>query len=111
MRMTREKIGVAVCMGWNRRLLLLLLFGFQVITLEAQEREPGDLFEQPEEVNQYQHWLDLKAADQGFADRSLEIGRTGAFLEFLGQGSTVFRAGPVDAIDLYSSEIFQNSAN
>ena len=111
MLMIREKIAVAVCIGWNRRLLLLLLFGFQFITLEAQERGPGDLFEQSEEVNQYQHWLDLKVADQGFADRSLEIGRTGAFLEFLGQGSTVFRAGPVDAIDLYSSEIFQNSAN
>ena len=108
---SKEMTVSAVRVDWNKRSLLLLLFGFQFLTLEAQEREPGDLFEQSSEVEQYQHWLDLMAADQGFADRSIEIGRTGAFLEFLGQGSTVFRAGPVDAIDLYSSEIYQNSAN
>jgi hypothetical protein len=50
------------------------------------------------------------SADQSFADLSAEIGRTGAFLEFLGEGSTVFRDGPVDALDLYSSENFQSNA-
>jgi hypothetical protein len=51
------------------------------------------------------------AADQGFANLSVEIGRTGAFLEFLGQGSTVFRDGPVDALELYRSETFQDNVN
>ncbi len=87
------------------RLFLLVLVGFSLCVAQAQE-EGGEL-----EVSQYQHWLDLMAADQSFADRSSEIGRTGAFLEFLGQGSTVFRDGPVDALGLYSSESFQNSAN
>ncbi len=79
---------------------LLLLFGVcQFAILQAQE------------VSQYQHWLDLMAADQSFADRSAEIGRTGAFLEFLGQGSTVFRNGPIDALSLYTSESFQSNAS
>ena len=89
----------------RRKLALLLLVSCCLGTAQAQE-ESGEL-----EVSQYQHWLDLMAADQSFADRSAEIGRTGAFLEFLGQGSTVFRDGPVDALELYSSESFQNSAN
>ncbi|PCI75650.1 MAG: hypothetical protein COB20_12330 [SAR86 cluster bacterium] len=104
-----ERIEVVGCVAWNKRLILLLLLGFQFITLEAQERESVEASDQ--EVSQYQHWLDLMAADQSFADRSAEIGRTGAFLEFLGQGSTVFRDGPVDALGLYSSETFQNSAS
>ncbi|MBT3529632.1 MAG: hypothetical protein HOF74_05350 [Gammaproteobacteria bacterium] len=65
-----------------------------------------------QEVGQYQHWLELAAADQVFADRSVEIGRTAAFLEFLGENSVVFRAGgPLDARDLYSSESFQRAAS
>ena len=58
---------------------------------------------------QYQYWLELEAADQTYADRSLEIGRHQAFLEFLGQGSVVFRDGPVDALKLYSSESFSGN--
>jgi ketosteroid isomerase-like protein len=104
------KTAVTGCTRWNK-LLILLLLGFQFIALEAQELGSGETPVQDQEVSQYQHWLDLMAADQSFADRSAEIGRTSAFLEFLGQGSTVFREGPVDALELYSSEIFQNNAN
>ncbi len=78
---------------------LLLSVLYPLIGLQAQE------------VSQYQHWLDLMAADQSFADRSAEIGRTGAFLEFLGEGSTVFRDGPIDALSLYTSESFQSNAS
>ncbi|MEX2468716.1 MAG: hypothetical protein WD396_03080, partial [Pseudohongiellaceae bacterium] len=60
-----------------------------------------------QERDQYQHWLELAAADQTYADRSAEIGRNRAFLEFLGEGSVVFRDGPVDALALYSSPDFQ----
>jgi hypothetical protein len=104
------KTAVTGCTRWNK-LLILLLLGFQFIALEAQELGSGETPVQDQEVSQYQHWLDLMAADQSFADRSAEIGRTSAFLEFLGQGSTVFREGPVDALELYSSEIFQNNAS
>jgi hypothetical protein len=93
-----------------RRLIPLLTFLFSSLLVEAQEAQ-SESGVMNEEVDQYQHWLDLMAADQSFADRSAEIGRTGAFLEFLGQGSTVFREGPVDALELYSSENFQASAN
>lgn len=58
---------------------------------------------------QYRYWLELEAADQTYADRSLEIGRHQAFLEFLGQGSVVFRDGPVNALELYSSESFSGN--
>jgi hypothetical protein len=77
--------------------------------LEAQEPESGEVSEPDQEVSQYQHWLELMSADQSFADLSAEIGRTGAFLEFLGQGSTVFREGPVDALGLYSTENYQSN--
>ena len=58
-----------------------------------------------QEVSQYQHWLELSAADQTYADRSAEVGRTEAFREFLGQRSIVFRSGrgPVDALEEYRS--------
>lgn len=80
-------------------LLCLLLLESAPALLHAQE------------VGQYQYWLELAAADQEFADRAVEIGRTQAFLEFLGEDSVVFRAGgPVDARDLYSSESFQRTA-
>ncbi|MEX0965567.1 MAG: hypothetical protein WDZ52_16185 [Pseudohongiellaceae bacterium] len=87
------------------RLLLVLIAVCQFSVLQAQEEGSE------QELRQYQYWLDLMAADQIFADRSEEVGRTGAFLEFLGQGSVVFREGPVDALELYRSESFQNSAN
>lgn len=67
-----------------------------------------------QEVGQYQHWLELMAADQSFADRSAEIGRTAAFLEFLGEDSIVFRSasgGPVDALEIYNSEEDQREMN
>ncbi len=61
------------------------------------------------ENRQYRYWLELEAADQTYADRALEIGRHQAFLEFLGEGSVVFRDGPVNALELYSSESFRGS--
>ena len=60
--------------------------------------------------SQFQFWQEIAAADQTFAARSAEIGRTRAFLEILGEDSVVFREGPVDALALYSSEAFQESA-
>ncbi|MYA68396.1 MAG: hypothetical protein F4Y22_14290 [Gammaproteobacteria bacterium] len=76
-------------------LLVAAAFGFA-----AEDYGPGE---------QYQYWLELEAADQTYADRSLEIGRHQAFLEFLGQGSVVFRDGPVNALELYSSESFSGA--
>ncbi len=76
-------------------LLVAAAFGFA-----AEDYGPGE---------QYQYWLELEAADQTYADRSLEIGRHQAFLEFLGQGSVVFRDGPVNALELYSSESFSGN--
>lgn len=99
------------CSDGCRQLILLLLLNSPCMVVEAQELESSATRLAEEEVGQYQHWLGLMAADQDFADRSAEVGRTAAFLEFLGQGSTVFRDGPVDAVDLYASENFQNSAN
>lgn len=64
-----------------------------------------------QEVSQYQYWLELEAAEETFVRRSTEIGRTRAFLEFLGEGSIVFRNGPVDAQELYSAETFPETAN
>ena len=63
-----------------------------------------------QERSHYQYWLELAAADQTYADRALEIGRSQAFLEFLGEGSVVFRGeGPVDALEEYSSPDFQGN--
>ncbi|MBK52144.1 MAG: hypothetical protein CMQ45_07130 [Gammaproteobacteria bacterium] len=63
-----------------------------------------------QERSHSQFWLELAAADQTYADRALEIGRTQAFLEFLGEGSVVFRGeGPVDALEEYSSPDFQGN--
>ena len=72
----------------------------------------GSVYSQ--EVGQYQHWLELRAADQSFADRSAEIGRNSAFLEILGEDSIVFRrerGGPVDALEIYSSGSDQREIN
>ncbi|MFP6838245.1 MAG: hypothetical protein VB962_01485 [Pseudohongiellaceae bacterium] len=70
-------------------------------------------FSRAQERSQYQHWLELSAADQNFADRSDEIGRTRAFLEFLGEDSVVFRGSrnSVDARTEYSNPEFQRGAN
>ena len=62
-----------------------------------------------QERSQYQYWLELAAADQNYADRGLEVGRTAAFLEFLGEDSVVFRDGPVDALALYSAPEFSGN--
>jgi len=61
-----------------------------------------------QEVDQYQYWLELAAADQTYADLANEIGRTEAFREFLGEGSIVFRdgRGPVDALEEYGAANF-----
>jgi ketosteroid isomerase-like protein len=74
-------------------LLLSLLPGLLV----AQERD------------QYQSWLELLEADQTYGARSAEIGRTRAFLEFLGEGSVVFRDAPVDARELYTAPDFEGN--
>ena len=80
------------------QLVTFLLAGWALFSpVKAQERY------------QYQYWLELAAADQTYADRALEIGRTQAFLEFLGEGSVVFRDGPVDALELYSSPDFRGN--
>ncbi len=73
----------------------LLALSFSSVT--AQER------------SQYQHWLELAATDQTFAERSAQIGRKSAFLEFLGEGSVVFRTGrgTVDALEEYTSPSFE----
>ena len=56
-----------------------------------------------QEIDQRQYWLELSAADQTYADLAYDIGRAAAFLEFLGEGSVVFRTnrGPVDALVEY----------
>lgn len=59
-----------------------------------------------QERDQYQSWLELAAADQTYGARSAEVGRNRAFLEFLGEGSVVFRDGPVDALNLYTAPDF-----
>lgn len=64
-----------------------------------------------QERSQHQYWLELAAADEAFVERSTDIGRARAFLEFLGEGSVVFRDGPIDALELYRSEEFQRSAS
>ena len=64
-----------------------------------------------QETGQYQFWQEIAVADQTFAARSSEIGRTRAFLEILGEDSVVFREGPVDALALYSSDAFKESAS
>lgn len=64
-----------------------------------------------QEIGQYQYWLELAAAEEAFVERSAVIGRARAFLEFLGKDSVVFRNGPVDALELYSTEQFQSTAN
>jgi hypothetical protein len=61
-----------------------------------------------QEYTQQQFWQQLLVADQEFAREATEIGRTGAFLNVLGEGSVVFRNGPVDARELYNINQFQN---
>lgn len=82
-------------------------YGLVTFLLQALLIAPG----YAQETSQYQYWLEIASADQRFVQRSEEIGRTQAFLEFLGEGSVVFRQGPVDALAVYSSEAFQNTVD
>ena len=62
-----------------------------------------------QERSHYQYWLELAAADQTYADRAGDR-KIQAFLEFLGEGSVVFREeGPVDALEEYSSPDFRGN--
>ena len=79
------------------RTLLFCLAGIFSCAAVAQERD------------QYQSWLELAAADQTYGARSAEVGRNRAFLEFLGEGSVVFRDGPVDARELYTAPDFEGN--
>ena len=56
-------------------------------------------------------WETLVETDQRFAAKAAEAGRKEAFLEFLADDSVVFRSGPVDAIDLYTSDAFAEEAS
>jgi hypothetical protein len=49
----------------------------------------------------YQFWQEVAAVDREFSRAATEQGRTEAYLEVLGQGSVLFRNGPVDARALY----------
>lgn len=89
----------------NSHRLACLLTGLAVSIASLSVTERG--FAQ--ERDQYQYWLELEAADQIYSSRSAEVGRNRAFLEFLGDGSVVFRDGPVDALALYSSPDFQGN--
>ena len=65
----------------------------------------------PAVAAQQSSWRTLVDTDQRFAQRAEQAGRTAAFLEFLAQDSVVFRSGPVDAIELYSSSVFAQEAS
>jgi len=54
-----------------------------------------------QEGEHYRFWRDLREADQEFSQAATEQGRTDAFLAALGQGSVLFREGPVNARELY----------
>jgi len=87
--------------------LLALAWASTLVQAQSQASSQILVQVQEQERSQYQHWLDLSAADQAFADRSAEIGRTNAFLEFLGEDSIIFRdyrGGPIDALEFYSSQ-------
>jgi len=65
----------------------------------------------PAVAAQQSSWQTLVDTDQRFAQRAEQAGRTAAFLEFLAQDSVVFRSGPVDAIELYSTTAFAQEAS
>lgn len=65
----------------------------------------------PAVAAQQSSWQTLVDTDQRFSQRAEQAGRTAAFLEFLAQDSVVFRSGPVDAIELYSSSAFAQEAS
>ena len=49
----------------------------------------------------YEYWQEVAEVDREFSRAATEQGRTEAFLEVLGEGSVLFRNGPVDARALY----------
>lgn len=56
---------------------------------------------------QYGHWLGLQQADNDFSSAATNLGRVQAFLEVLAEDSIIFRAGPVNARDVYSENQYQ----
>lgn len=91
-------------------LLIVMVLPFCSLSqpLRAQEthEESRDI-----DSKQLEYWRTLVATDQRFAARTGQVGRTAGFLEFLASDSIVFRSGPVDAIELYSSSEFQEEAS
>ena len=78
---------------------------------ESQAESQQETQEESQEQSQRGFWQTLVDTDQRFAARSAQAGRTEAFLEFLAADSIVFRAGPVDAVELYSSTDFAEEAS
>lgn len=74
------------------RLVTPLLFGLSCV-LAAQGYTQDDLH--------FRYWQEVGTADRDFSRAATERGRTQAFLDVLGNGSVLFREGPVDARDLY----------
>ena len=93
-----------VCVVLTCLMSLLWAVGYP-LPLSAQESASASI------QAQRGHWRSLADTDQRFAQRAEEAGRTAAFLEFLAQDSVVFRSGPVDAIELYSSSAFAEEAS
>lgn len=56
---------------------------------------------------QLRYWYELEAADRDFSEAATTLGRTQAFLAVLAENSIVFRAGPVDALDVYAENQYQ----
>jgi hypothetical protein len=52
----------------------------------------------------FQFWQEVAEVDREFSRAATELGRTEAYLEVLGEGSVLFRNGPVDARELYQRE-------
>ncbi len=90
------------------RVFALVFLGLSAVGAHGQEsnRPQGPGFERQQEF-----WQSLVETDQRFADRATQAGRTAGFLEFLATDSVVFRGGPVDAVELYSSTEFAQEAN
>jgi len=49
----------------------------------------------------YKYWQEVAQVDREFSRAATELGRTEAYLDVLGEGSVLFRNGPVDARALY----------
>ncbi len=60
---------------------------------------PAVVFAQDDSYARY--WQELATVDTDFSQAATERGRTEAFLDVLGEGSLLFREGPVDARELY----------